>query len=104
MSEIRRIEPVRGASGSLWWLDDEFEDGFEDDDTDDEQCPYCDYNPKYDGYTSHYHCGRCGEETGMMGHYRVIDDHENDVHWQGFTCDVNNERGAEWPEDDDEVF
>lgn len=29
------------------------------------RCPYCDH----DRLSSHYHCGNCGEVTGMMGHW-----------------------------------
>lgn len=32
---------------------------------------------------SHYHCGNCGEETGMFGHYD-FDTHE-------FTCVSSND-------------
>lgn len=42
-------------------------------DDEDGDCPYCDY----EGLSSHYHCGNCGEETGMFGHWET----------EGFTCE-----------------
>ena len=93
MSEIKGTPFV---SGGIPWFDEEID---YDDDTEG-VCPYC----GYDGLSSHYHCSRCGEESSMMGHYRIINDTENGIYWEGFTCDVNNERGPEWPKNDDEVF
>lgn len=45
-----------------------------------EECPYC----GYDELSSHYHCGNCGTETGMFGHWNGFD---------GFTC-VKSEEWA----------
>lgn len=83
MSEIKRLEGVHSASGSPWVGDDE-----------EDYCPFC----AEDVYGSHYHCGRCGEVSSMVGHYKIINDEDFNIQWEGFTCDPNNERSAEWVE------
>lgn len=52
----------------------------------DDDCPYCDY----EGLSSHYHCGNCGEEAGMFGHWNGIE--------KDFTCTKTDfwEEFEEW--------
>lgn len=54
-----------------------------------DECPYC----GYDELSSHYHCGNCGEETGMFGHYE-----KSGSDWE-FSC-VRNEEWIAAHEDD----
>lgn len=69
--------------------------------TEEIQCDYC----GYDGQGSHYHCGRCGGLSSMMGHYMQLKNIAKGelwkedlikrlgitIPWTGFTCDPHNE-------------
>lgn len=54
-------------------------------DEDSDYCSVCDILLADLGGSSHYHCGNCGEETGMMGCSMLYDDGEWD-----FACKPEN--------------